>query len=85
MADLKVVHIPVAGSVATMLRDIADAIDAGEYGPVEEGSLVLVGHELEVFRLGRADSTAAHYILCCSADKLRRPMVDAAPLEEVKG
>ena len=76
MGDLKVVEFPVAGSVAEMLRNIADSIDAGEFGQVEEGSLVLVGQGLEVFGLGRADGTAAHYLLCCGADKLRRPMVD---------
>lgn len=76
MADLTVVQLPVAGSVATMLRNIADEIDAGEFGQVEEGSMVLVGNGLEVFGLGRADSTTAHYLLCCGADKMRRPMVD---------
>lgn len=59
-------------NVATQLRHIADCIESGEWGEVHEGALTIHGHELEVFGLGRADSTVTHYMLCRAAAKMLR-------------
>lgn len=53
-ADLKVVSLYESNSrdpVAT-LRVIADAIEAGKYGPVGSVALVLMGDTTEVFGMG---------------------------------
>ena len=57
-------------NVAQQLRNIADEIEAGEYGPVNEGVLVIEG--CTVFGLGGADGTVAHYLLARGQRKLER-------------
>ena len=59
-------------NVATQLRHIADCIEAGGWGDVVEGALTIHGNDLEVFGLGRADSTVTHYMLCRAAAKMLR-------------
>lgn len=60
------------GDVPTLLRNIADAIERGEYGEVTEGVLVLPGNEYLVFGLGHADGTVAHYMLARAQRRLER-------------
>ncbi|QWP79215.1 hypothetical protein J5226_12860 [Lysobacter sp. K5869] len=74
-AKLYALPLPGPHNVAEVLRRVADKIDAGEYGDVGEGALVLYGNGLEVFGLGSADGHGAHYLLCCGARRLESPVV----------
>ncbi len=58
--------------VSDQLRAIADEVDAGKYGDVTEGAMALFGGSLEVFGIGRADSTTTHYILARAQRKMER-------------
>lgn len=58
------------------LRAIADELEAGKYGHVQEGALTLLGSRLHVFGLGSADSTGTHYLLACAQAKLQAPMLE---------
>ena len=71
-ASLHVLPVPGMQDVPALLRNIADAIEAGEYGAVSEGALVLAGDSIEVFGLGDADGTVAHYLLARGQRKLER-------------
>ena len=74
-AKLYALPVPGLQNIAQVLRNIADEIDAGTYGDVSEGALVLRGNETEVFGLGHADGPTAHYLLCCGARKIENPML----------
>jgi hypothetical protein len=67
---------PGLWDIPTLLRNIADELEAGKYGEVTEGALVLNGDALELFGLGKADSTVTHYLFCCGARKMEAPCVD---------
>ena len=69
-ASLHVLPVGNLLNVAQQLRCIADEIEAGEYGPVNEGALVLEGGE--VIGLGGADGTVTHYLLARGQRKLER-------------
>lgn len=71
-ASLHVLPIPGLQKIPELLRNIADAIERGEYGDVSEGAMVLAGNEVEVFGLGNADGTVAHYLLARGQRKLER-------------
>lgn len=55
---------------AACLRDIADAIEAGEYGGVTSAVVLLFGNTLEVFSAGD-DSSGPTAALLCNAAALR--------------
>lgn len=61
--------------IPSMLRKIAEAIEAGEYGDVTEAAVVTNGDEIQVFGLGRADGTVTHYLLACGQRRLEDPML----------
>lgn len=63
-------------NVVDQLRRIADEIEAGVYGYARGAVLTLSADRLEVFGLGEADDTVAHYLLCCAAHKMQHPMLD---------
>lgn len=69
-ASLHVLPVGNLLNVAQQLRCIADEIEAGKYGSVNEGALVLEG--VEVFGLGGADGTVTHYLLARGQRKLER-------------
>jgi hypothetical protein len=71
-AKLHVLPVPGLQNVPALLRNIADAIEAGDYGDVSEGALVLAGDQIEVFGLGNADGTVTHYLLARGQRKLER-------------
>lgn len=70
----KLYSLPNPGlqNIPALLRNIADGIEAGEYGEVIEGVLVLNGSDLDVFGLGNADGTVAHYLLARGQRRLER-------------
>lgn len=74
-AKLHVIERPSLENVPAMLRRIADKIEAGEYGDITEAVLVTNGAEIDVFGLGNADGTVAHYLLCAAAQKMLGPML----------
>lgn len=55
-----------------MLRNLADGIEAGEYGERAEAVVVLGGDVPEVFGFGGADGTVAYYLLGRGQRKLER-------------
>jgi hypothetical protein len=67
--DLRVVEFPAATyyDVAATLRRIADAVEAGEYGEIETGAIVLNGENLEVFGMGRYSELPAVHVLLHAA------------------
>lgn len=69
-ASLHVLPVGNLLNVAQQLRAIADEIDAGQYGEVTEGALVL--NSVDVFGLGGADGTVTHYLLARGQRKLER-------------
>lgn len=71
-ASLHLLPIPGLQNIPELLRNIADAIEAGKYGAVSEGALVLAGDKIEVFGLGNADGTVAHYLMARGQRKLER-------------
>jgi len=79
MSHLKVIDFPV-NSLADLpqkLRDIADAIEEGQFGEAKECIIVLNAASLEVFGIGaEADGTVAHYLLCCAQRKLENALVN---------
>lgn len=76
MSDFRLIEIPSVVDIPRMLRNIADEIESGDYGFVDEGALVLNGSQLELFGLGKADSTTTHYLFCCAAAKMQRPAAE---------
>lgn len=69
-ATLHVLPVGNLLNVAQKLRTIADEIDAGQWGEVGAGALVLPG--VDVFGLGSADGTVTHYLLARGQRKLER-------------
>ncbi|MND20873.1 hypothetical protein D3C76_47890 [compost metagenome] len=62
--------------VPATLRRIADMIEHGNLAGAKEAALVVMAPAgLEVFGLGDADATGAHYLLCCGAAKLQMPTI----------
>lgn len=68
---MKIVQIPIAKQTdaQTILRNIADEIDAGKYGAIECCAIVIMGDELSVFSDSRMPE--AHYTLCCGINQLQ--------------
>lgn len=59
--------------IPNMLRQTADAIEAGSYGDVNEAALVLMGDTLEVFGWGRVqDGTSTATLLAAGNLRLVR-------------
>lgn len=71
-AKLYAMPNPPLTDIPAMLRNIADAMESGDYGGVTEAAVVLAGDELEVFGLGGADATVAYYLLGRGQRKLER-------------
>jgi hypothetical protein len=72
----EIVQLPPPKTIAEQLREIADAIESGEYGITQEGVLVLNAGELEVFGLSPiTDATSTHYLLGCAMSRLQAPMI----------
>lgn len=71
-ATLHALPVPGLQNIPLVLRNIADAMENGDYGDVNEGVLVIGGNELEVFGLGIADGVTSHYMLARAQRKLER-------------
>lgn len=72
-AKLHVIYENSVHDIPAMLRSLADAIAAGEYGEVREMAIVSGGRQLDVFGFGAADGTVTHYLLACGMRKLEDP------------
>lgn len=71
-ATLHALPVPGLANIPQLLRNIADELEAGDFGQVAEGVVVLGGESLEVFGLGGADGTVTHYLLARAQRKLER-------------
>ncbi len=69
---MKLLQFPVKKleDAQTILRNIADEIDAGKYGEIECCAIVVMGEELSVFSDSRMPD--AHYTLCCGVAQLQQ-------------
>ena len=69
--------------VSERLRELADSIDAGEYGVVDAGALVLTGNlpdvtpeeDVRVFALGNVDAPLVHLLLHVGAHRFVRSVL----------
>ena len=69
--------------ISDRLRELADSIDAGEYGVVDAGALVLTGNlpdvtpeeDVRVFALGNVDAPLAHLLLHVGAHRFVREVL----------
>lgn len=77
--SLKVVQFPLGDlvDIPARLRDLADAIEEGNFGSPVTCIVVLDTDRLfEVFGLGcEADGTVAHYLLTCAQRKIEAPFL----------
>ena len=64
------------------LRNIADRIEAGEFGEVLDIVLVTHGAQLEVFHAGVGDVGTAHILLACGQQRLQIPVLREVGLVE---
>jgi cytoskeletal protein CcmA (bactofilin family) len=76
-ANLKVVDFPNYNlrDIPNILRNIANKIEANEYGHAKGCVVVLHADQLEVFGMGEADGTVTHYLLACAQRKIEGPML----------
>lgn len=69
---LKVVPLQESNyrDIVATLRVIADQIESGEYGNVNDAALVIQGTTFDIFHMGKGDVETAHLILACAQRKL---------------
>lgn len=71
-ASIHALPVPGLQNIPELLRNIADSIEDGTFGTVSEGVLVIAGNEIEIFGLGTADGTVAHYLLARGQRKMEK-------------
>lgn len=77
-ATLHVIHNTSLVDVPSVLRNIADAIERGEYGTVLSGALVLDAEAIEVFHMGEGEAAPnAHLLLHMGAAKMVKAVMGA--------
>lgn len=79
-ADLKVVaiHKPSLRDVPAKLRLIAEKIESGEYGDINQATLVIHGKQLDIFGLGDVSGSDVAYMLFSAAMKMANPLVNTS-------
>jgi hypothetical protein len=75
---LKVVPLQESNyrDISTTLRLIADQIDSGEYGNVNDCALVLQGATLDIFHMGAGNVETAHLLFACAQRKLELAVIE---------
>lgn len=68
--ELATIYSSNSRDVVKTLRVIADEIEAGKFGNVDQVALVLHGETVEVFALGDARGSETHLLLACGQRKL---------------
>lgn len=74
LAPVATLYTHTLRDVPAILRSIADAVEAGEYGGTVQCAVVLNSAKLEIFSAG-ADPTEVHYLLCCGAARMQEPLL----------
>lgn len=75
--NLSVIYASNFREVVPTLRKIADSIEAGEFGEVNEMALVIMGDKLEVFGAGpTCDGASIALLLQAGAHRMIREVVD---------
>lgn len=78
MAELHVLRETSLLDVAATLRNIASAIEAGDYGTASGCAVVLDADGLEVFYMGTGEAGPnAHLLLHAGAAKMLQGVLDA--------
>ena len=74
---LKVVPLQESNyrDIVATLRVIADQIESGEYGNVNDAALVIKGDVFEVFHTGQGDIELAHFMFACAQRKLELALI----------
>lgn len=77
-ANLKVVTIHESSlrDIPAKLRLIADKIESGEYGDINQAALVVHGNQLDIFGLGDVSGSDVAYMLFSAAMKMANPLVN---------
>lgn len=72
MTKLEVVTVYPSNrrDVVATLRAIADEVEAGKFGTVDQVALVLHGETVEVFGIGDTSGSGVHLLLACGQRKL---------------
>lgn len=75
--DLKVVQFPQSPTkdVPASLRKLADDIESGRYGPVDNCGMVFMGNHLNVFGFGDIDGADAHMMFCAASRLLENQVI----------
>ena len=75
---LKVVPLQESNyrDIVSTLRVIADQIESGEYGNVNDAALVIQGTTFDIFHMGKGDVETAHLILACAQRKLELAVIN---------
>lgn len=83
-ADLKVVELnaPDMRDVPGGLRQLAEHIEEGKFGPVTSCVVVVRGSELRIVRMGQVDATDVYYMLGCAQRKIEAPMLEEGVLQK---
>jgi|GEM_PF-1530014 len=73
-ASLHALPVPGLHDIPQLLRNVADAIDSGEYAHTGEAVMLLptAGGGMEIFGWGTADATSTYYILGRAQRKMER-------------
>ncbi len=77
-AELKVVQSIYDSNfrnIAATLRAIADGIEAGQYGEVDQIALVMHGEDVKVFGLGDSTGSNVHLLLACAGRTLENAVL----------
>lgn len=67
---VKTIYASNGRDIAATLRAIADQIEAGQFGDINQAALVLHGPTVEVFRLGVGTASDTHLLLACGQRQL---------------
>lgn len=62
--------------IVATLRLIANQIEKGEYGNVNDCALILQGAELDIFHMGAGNVETAHLLFACAQRKLELAVID---------
>jgi hypothetical protein len=75
---LKVVPLQESNyrDIVATLRVIADQIEKGEYGTVNDVAVVLQGNTFDVFHMGCGNVETAHLMFACAQRKMELAVVD---------
>ena len=75
---LKVVPLHESNNrdIVAALRLVADQIERGEFGQVNDCAMVLQGPTFEIFHMGSGNAETAHLLFACAQRKFELAVLD---------